>query len=178
MRALPTIKSITLLPSKRKTRYIQVKMTQIIVNYSLRKGETLEEAMWSSGIYRKKDMRTFKEVAEGKPKEELTFYDSAYLVNGRCHNCSASPAKPHPPHCPGSYMKAIKNIIVPLCPICNYSRIEGDQQFCYSCEEDAEFCSCYTPGYCQDTDTHDQAYYEKKRAEWKAELASAGIALD
>lgn len=148
-----------------------------IVEYKLKKGETMGGALWSSGIYRKQDLRSFKDTAEGKPAAVYTLYDSAYLVNGRCANCKGS-ATDHQPACPGHRMKRIVNITHEICSICKEHWVQPDKKICYLCIDGVDQCSCYTPDYCQEQDKHDDAYYAKKRQEWKAKLEALGLKVD
>lgn len=146
---------------------------QVIQTYVLKQGESVSDALWSSGVYTKKDIRSYKEAAVGMEKCEMT-HGVPYLVNGFCHTCGASPDEPHYA-CYGSKMTTIMNFIVPLCPICEKQALIYGGLFCGACEDEAELCSCWTPGFCEQEDEHDEAYYAKKRKEWKAKLASLGI---
>jgi hypothetical protein len=145
-----------------------------IVTYKMKDGECMGSALWSSGVYRKKDFRTAAEVVKGLPPRVETHYDCAYLVNGHCVNCRG--VADHQPWCSGSSMKKIINLVFPLCAMCHYTRVGQQTEICSACYKDAEACSCYyTPDCCSNTDKHDKAYYAVKRAEWKAKLASMGI---
>jgi hypothetical protein len=147
-------------------------MQPTVMNYTAKKGETLEQALWSAGVYRKKDTRSFKEVAEGKPAAVYTLYDSTYLVNGCCHNCHRTGT--HYAGCPGTHMNTIKNIVMPVCPLCNYSMLKGGEKWCHDCEMDVLYdCGCYSPGYCDCLE--DEDFCTQKKEEWKEKLAGAGI---
>lgn len=143
----------------------------IIETYLLKHGENLQQALWSSGVYQKKDTRTLEEVAEGKPMKEI-FCEIPYLINGECSNCLSKGGKPHSSLCPVSTMQSIKNLVIPICVICKKQTVDDGEPFCGYCEEEAEQCSCMSgPDWCEMPDEHDDAYYAKKRAEWKANLA-------
>lgn len=155
-------------------------MSQIIIDYKMKQGETLEQALWSSGIYRKKDVRTFKEVAEGIPKMETTVCDGTYLLNGICEFCS-SHGYHYNPACVGNKMKKIINLTFDRCAICFYGRAFNNSKVCISCKEWDDRCSCSTPqgslaDYCLQEGVHDKEYYRKKREAWSIRLAALGIA--
>lgn len=136
----------------------------LIQVYNVPPGQSIKEALWASGVYRKEDV--FNQLR--------TVYDTAFLCNGLCANCRGS-ATDHQPWCPGARMEKITNLIFPLCAVCHYSRVDHPHDICPPCSEEAELCSCNTPDYCSALDRHDEAYFAKKRTEWKAKLAELGI---
>jgi hypothetical protein len=143
-----------------------------IVEYKLKEGETMGDAIWTSGVWRKKN-------------SILTEYDPAYLKNGRCVNClgrlagaGAGASVNHQPWCPGNSMRFIVNFIYNVCVSCEKEQVSEGEKICWFCEGEVDECSCYTPEFCQDKDKHDEAYYAKKREEWKAFKASLGLKTD